>query len=245
MTIFSVDWSTDTDMHHQRSLKGMFSLSRSPKMDDALKSDRRHPRNKLRTEKQCRWDGSNGQVRGLLPVTQEDHVTNMKPRLDWREYGKTPRMWVRVGKADITDVIDRSRSFYNICSITIKGFTVSYHAPILPAKLLTLYYSTMIDHILGRPSRSLRRAQVFLIIFFWSWRLYIGDIRRHRRLRLRNVGVGQGSRLRGEGKVWGAVDGLVGVGTGKGGILGIMGWVNRKLSEQILNQVSYVTGSFS
>lgn len=33
----------------------------------------------------------------------------------------------------------------------------------------------MIDHILGRPSASLRRSQVFLVLFFWLWRLYKGD----------------------------------------------------------------------
>lgn len=33
----------------------------------------------------------------------------------------------------------------------------------------------MIDHILGRPSPTLRRSQIFLVIFFWVWRLYKGD----------------------------------------------------------------------
>ncbi|OCF55305.1 hormone-sensitive lipase [Kwoniella mangroviensis CBS 10435] len=33
----------------------------------------------------------------------------------------------------------------------------------------------MIDHILGRPSPALRRTQIFLVLFFWIWRLYKGD----------------------------------------------------------------------
>ncbi|ORX39743.1 Alpha/Beta hydrolase protein [Kockovaella imperatae] len=33
----------------------------------------------------------------------------------------------------------------------------------------------MIDHILGRPSPSLRRAQILLVLSFWVWRLYKGD----------------------------------------------------------------------
>ena len=33
----------------------------------------------------------------------------------------------------------------------------------------------MIDHVLGRPSPTLRRTQIFLVLFFWLWRLYKGD----------------------------------------------------------------------
>ncbi|ODO03459.1 hormone-sensitive lipase [Cryptococcus wingfieldii CBS 7118] len=33
----------------------------------------------------------------------------------------------------------------------------------------------MIDQILGRPSPTLRRSQIWLILFFWVWRLYKGD----------------------------------------------------------------------
>ncbi|ORY32245.1 Alpha/Beta hydrolase protein [Naematelia encephala] len=33
----------------------------------------------------------------------------------------------------------------------------------------------MIDHILGRPSPTIRRSQIFLVLFFWLWRLYKGD----------------------------------------------------------------------
>jgi hypothetical protein len=33
----------------------------------------------------------------------------------------------------------------------------------------------MIDQILGRPSRSLRRFQISVVLFFWIWRLYKGD----------------------------------------------------------------------
>lgn len=51
----------------------------------------------------------------------------------------------------------------------------------------------MIDQILGRPSPTVRRSEVFLVLFFWVWRLYKGDGRtispmaRHRR---RNVTSG-------------------------------------------------------
>lgn len=33
----------------------------------------------------------------------------------------------------------------------------------------------MIDHVLGRPSPAIRRTQIFLVLFFWVWRLYKGD----------------------------------------------------------------------
>ncbi|WOO81092.1 Hormone-sensitive lipase [Vanrija pseudolonga] len=33
----------------------------------------------------------------------------------------------------------------------------------------------MLDSILGRPSQTVRRTQVFLVVFFWVWRLYKGD----------------------------------------------------------------------
>ncbi|KAG8764080.1 hypothetical protein FRC12_008291, partial [Ceratobasidium sp. 428] len=33
----------------------------------------------------------------------------------------------------------------------------------------------MIDHILGRPSPSWKRTQVFLVLFFWTWRLARGN----------------------------------------------------------------------
>ena len=32
----------------------------------------------------------------------------------------------------------------------------------------------MIDHILGRPSATVRRSQIFLVLFFFLWRLYKG-----------------------------------------------------------------------
>jgi hypothetical protein len=75
----------------------------------------------------------------------------------------------------------------------------------------------MIDHILGKPSPTFRRVQVFLVIFFWSWRLYVGDLRRRSKRKLRVLG---------ERKVWGLIAGRQG-----GGFLGIMGLINRKLSE--------------
>ncbi|KAH8814771.1 Alpha/Beta hydrolase protein [Flagelloscypha sp. PMI_526] len=33
----------------------------------------------------------------------------------------------------------------------------------------------MIDHLAGRPSPGWKRTQVFLVIFFWLWRIYAGD----------------------------------------------------------------------
>lgn len=33
----------------------------------------------------------------------------------------------------------------------------------------------MLDQVLGRPSKDLRRVQIFLVLFFWIWRLYKGD----------------------------------------------------------------------
>jgi len=74
----------------------------------------------------------------------------------------------------------------------------------------------MIDHILGKPSPAFKRVQVFLVIIFWSWRLYVGDLKRKSRTRARIVG-----EMFGTG--W--------AGGRKGGFLGIMGLINRKLSE--------------
>jgi len=33
----------------------------------------------------------------------------------------------------------------------------------------------MLDQILGRPSPTVRRSQILLVLFFWIWRLYKGD----------------------------------------------------------------------
>ncbi|KIM45243.1 hypothetical protein M413DRAFT_335763 [Hebeloma cylindrosporum] len=33
----------------------------------------------------------------------------------------------------------------------------------------------MIDHLVGRPSPSWKRAQVFLVILFWLWRIVRGN----------------------------------------------------------------------
>lgn len=73
----------------------------------------------------------------------------------------------------------------------------------------------MIDHVLGKPSPAFKRVQVFLVIMFWSWRLYVGDLKRRSKTRARLVGELFGS-------------GWVGR---RGGFLGIMGLINRKLSE--------------
>ncbi|WWD15824.1 hypothetical protein CI109_100248 [Kwoniella shandongensis] len=64
----------------------------------------------------------------------------------------------------------------------------------------------MIDHILGRPSPTLRRGQIFLVLFFWVWRLYKGDGRlRPGRARSGPGGVpGRGSWL---WRLWVAVVG--------------------------------------
>ncbi|KAH7929839.1 alpha/beta-hydrolase [Leucogyrophana mollusca] len=45
----------------------------------------------------------------------------------------------------------------------------------------------MIDHLIGRPSPSWKRAQVFLVIFFWIWRLVCGSPSAPRFLWLRRV----------------------------------------------------------
>ncbi|KIJ67977.1 hypothetical protein HYDPIDRAFT_173697 [Hydnomerulius pinastri MD-312] len=45
----------------------------------------------------------------------------------------------------------------------------------------------MIDHLLGRPSPSWKRAQVFLVIFFWIWRLKSGNPQAPRFLGLRKL----------------------------------------------------------
>jgi hypothetical protein len=73
----------------------------------------------------------------------------------------------------------------------------------------------MIDHVLGKPSPAFKRVQVFLVIMFWSWRLYAGDLKRKSKTRARVVGELFGS-------------GWVGR---RGGFLGIMGLINRKLSR--------------
>lgn len=43
------------------------------------------------------------------------------------------------------------------------------HVSVIPSS------TTMIDQILGRPSSTVRRTEVFLVLFFWIWRLYKGD----------------------------------------------------------------------
>ena len=45
----------------------------------------------------------------------------------------------------------------------------------LPLNIFEPRYLNMIDQILGRPSPSIRRNQILLVIFFWLWRLYRGD----------------------------------------------------------------------
>ncbi|KAH7912001.1 Alpha/Beta hydrolase protein [Hygrophoropsis aurantiaca] len=45
----------------------------------------------------------------------------------------------------------------------------------------------MIDHLVGRPSPSWKRAQVFLVIFFWIWRLVYGSPKAPRFLWLRRL----------------------------------------------------------
>jgi hypothetical protein len=76
----------------------------------------------------------------------------------------------------------------------------------------------MIDHILGKPSPLWRRTQVFLVIFFWVFRLYIGDGRRIRaNSRLaRKFAAGMG-----KSRWWRLF-------TLRRGLLGIMGFINQK-----------------
>ncbi|KAJ3791087.1 Alpha/Beta hydrolase protein [Lentinula aff. detonsa] len=45
----------------------------------------------------------------------------------------------------------------------------------------------MIDHLAGRPNPSWKRAQVFLVILFWSWRIIRGGSGPPRMLRLKSV----------------------------------------------------------
>lgn len=82
----------------------------------------------------------------------------------------------------------------------------------------------MIDHILGKPSPTYRRLQVFLVILFWSWRLYLGDVRRRSRLKM---------RLLGERQIWGT-DWV----KRQYGFLGLTAMINRKLSESFVCSLS-------
>ena len=45
----------------------------------------------------------------------------------------------------------------------------------------------MLDQILGRPSRTIRRTQVLAIIFFFIWRLLKGDGAPHRPSAIRHL----------------------------------------------------------
>ncbi|KZV74437.1 alpha/beta-hydrolase [Peniophora sp. CONT] len=51
----------------------------------------------------------------------------------------------------------------------------------------------MIDHLVGRPSPSWKRLQVFFVLFFWTWRIVWGDARGPRLLWIRkfNRRIGQ------------------------------------------------------
>lgn len=90
----------------------------------------------------------------------------------------------------------------------------------------------MIDHLLGRPSSSWRRTQVFLVIFFWVWRLYKGDGKAAITGGRRAIGgrtAVQRSRIL---RYWFLLLRAVGFDAGKGnGWFGIVGVVNRKLRE--------------
>lgn len=68
----------------------------------------------------------------------------------------------------------------------------------------------MIDHVFGKPSPTWKRAQVFLVISFWVWRLCAGDGK--------GAGLAPGDGARRRFKL-------------RGGILGIVGWVNRNLGR--------------
>jgi hypothetical protein len=77
----------------------------------------------------------------------------------------------------------------------------------------------MIDHILGKPSPLWRRTQVFLVILFWVFRLYIGDgrIRSNNRLARKFAGMGKSKWWR-----WLRL---------RRGLLGIMGYINEQFGE--------------
>ncbi|WVW83219.1 hypothetical protein I302_105237 [Kwoniella bestiolae CBS 10118] len=57
----------------------------------------------------------------------------------------------------------------------------------------------MIDHILGRPSPTLRRTQIFLVLFFWIWRLYKGDGAPRPSLTASAIGPSTSQRVGGRG----------------------------------------------
>jgi hypothetical protein len=78
----------------------------------------------------------------------------------------------------------------------------------------------MIDHILGKPSPLWRRMQVFLVILFWVFRLYIGDGRIRSRNRLAKKLAAEMEKSR-----WWKKLRL------PRGFLGIMGYVNDKFGK--------------
>ncbi|KAJ6587092.1 Alpha/Beta hydrolase protein [Mycena vulgaris] len=56
------------------------------------------------------------------------------------------------------------------------GFNNDNHMPVQqPRASLSLPSTIMIDHLFGRPNPSWKRTQVFLIIFFWLWRILRGN----------------------------------------------------------------------
>jgi hypothetical protein len=78
----------------------------------------------------------------------------------------------------------------------------------------------MIDHILGKPSPLWRRTQVFLVILFWVFRLYIGDGRIRSNSRFaRKLAAGM------EKSRWWRWLRL------RRGLLGIMGYINEKFGQ--------------
>lgn len=100
----------------------------------------------------------------------------------------------------------------------------------------------MIDHVLGRPSPTLRRTQIFLVLFFWVWRLYKGDGAAPRPTRTSTAaGSFPSGRIGGRvsrGKkswlvrLWVALVGRRGYG------MGWMGKLNERLSEFALSQMT-------
>lgn len=54
----------------------------------------------------------------------------------------------------------------------------------------------MLDHILGRPSPTIRRSEIFLVLFFWLWRLYKGDGSAMREGQIRRRRVAYNPQLR-------------------------------------------------
>lgn len=103
----------------------------------------------------------------------------------------------------------------------------------------------MIDHVLGRPSPTLRRTQIFLVLFFWVWRLYKGDGAVPRPSRTTTAAgplpSGRAGGIRSRGRVswllklWVTLVGKRGYG------MGWIGRINQRMSERISGSITRCT----